>query len=69
MRCQILEGHKGGMKNTYKICVGKPQDVKSHDEDWYMWGGVILDWFIKKQDGMMGTGFSWLKKGSNDELS
>jgi hypothetical protein len=63
MRCQVLEGQKEGISNVYK-----PQDVRSHEEDWHIWGGVTLEWFIKKQDHMMGTGFSWLRRGFIDEI-
>jgi hypothetical protein len=50
---------KGGMRNSYKILVKKPGWKRPLGRHRHRWG-TILKWMLKKQEGILWTGFMWL---------
>ena len=47
----------------YKILVGKPEG-KNHWGDQDVDGRIILRWILRKWEGVVGTGWSWLRIGT-----
>ena len=59
-------GHVSRMeegRGVRKVLVGKP-DGKSHWGDQEVDGRIILRWILRKWDGVVGTGWSWLRIGT-----
>ena len=62
-----LAGHVACMESgrgVHKVLVGKPEGERDHwgDQD-VDGGGVILRWIFRKWEGVVGTGWSWLRTG------
>jgi hypothetical protein len=56
------EGHVariGEKENAYRLLVGKPEGRKTK---------IILGWILDRWDGVMWTGFVWLRIWTNGEL-
>ena len=51
------------VRGVHKVLVGKPEG-KNHWGDQDVDGGVILRWIFRKWDGVVGTGWSWLRIGT-----
>jgi hypothetical protein len=47
-------------RNAYGILVGKPEG-KCQQEDLDVGGRIILIWILEIQDGVVWTGFIWLR--------
>jgi hypothetical protein len=48
---------------VYRVLVGKP-DEKSHWRDQDVDGRIILRWIFRKLEGVVVTGWSWLRIGT-----
>ena len=46
-----------------KVLVGKPEG-KDHWGDQDVGGWIILRWIFRKWEGVVGTGWSWLRMGT-----
>ena len=57
---QILPFDRRGV---YRILVGKPEG-KNHLGDPGVDGRIILRWILRKWEGVVGTGWSWLRIGT-----
>jgi hypothetical protein len=56
-------GAYGGGKRVHRVLVGKPEGKKplgDPDVD----GRIILRWMFRKLEGVVGTGWSWLRIGT-----
>jgi len=59
-------GHVARMgedRGVQRVLVGKPEG-KSHWEDQDVDGRRILRWIFRKLEGVVGTGWSWLRIGT-----
>jgi hypothetical protein len=54
-------GHvtNGVKRNAYRLLVGKLEGRRQEAQD--VGGWIILKWIIERQDGVVWTGFIWLK--------
>jgi hypothetical protein len=52
----------GEGKGVYRVLVGKPEG-KIHWEDPDIDGRIILRWIFRKWEGVVRTGWSWLRIG------
>jgi hypothetical protein len=52
----------GEKRHAYRILVGKPEG-KRPLEDLDVGGQIIVTWILEAQDGMIWTGFMWLRIG------
>jgi len=60
-----LAGHvarMGERRGVHRVLVGKPEG-KSHWGDPDVDGRIILKWIFRKWEGILGTGWSWLRIG------
>ena len=48
---------------VHRVLVGKTEG-KSHWGDWDVDGRIILRWIFRKWEGVVGTGWSWLRIGT-----
>jgi hypothetical protein len=46
----------------------KSQKERDHQEDVEVGGRILLQWILKKYDGLLWTGFIWLKIGTSDGI-
>ena len=51
------------VRGVHKVLVGKPEG-KNHWGDQDVDGRVILRWIFRKWEGVVGTGWSWLRIGT-----
>ena len=61
-------GHVARMeegRGMHKVLVGKPEG-KNHWGDQDVDGRIILKWILRKCEGVVGTGWSWLRIGTVD---
>ena len=59
-------GHVASMekgRGVHKVLVGK-HEGKSHWGDQEVDGRIILRWILRKWEGVVGTGWSWLRIGT-----
>ena len=49
-------------RGVHKVLVGKPEG-KNHWGDEDVGGRIILRWILRKWEGVVGTGWSWLRIG------
>ena len=59
-------GHVARMeegRGVHKVLVGKPEG-KNHWGDQDADGRIILRWIFRKLEGVVGTGWSWLRIGT-----
>jgi hypothetical protein len=52
--------HMGQERGVHRVLVGKPEG-KSHWGDPDIDGRIILRWIFRKLEGVVGTGWSWLR--------
>ena len=50
-------------RGVHKVLMGKPEG-KNHWGDQDVDGRIILRWIFRKWEGVVGTGWSWLRKGT-----
>ena len=50
-------------RGVHKVLVGKPEG-KNHGGDQDVDGRIILRWILRKWEGVVGTGWSWLRIGT-----
>ena len=50
-------------RGVHKVLVGKPEE-KSHLRNQDVDGRIILRWILRKWEGVVGTGWSWLRIGT-----
>ena len=50
-------------RGVHKVLVGKP-DGKNHWGDQDVDGRILLRWILRKWEGVVGTGWSWLRIGT-----
>ena len=56
-------GAYGGDRGVHRVLVGKPEGKRllgDQDVD----GRIILRWIFRKWEGVVGTGWSWLRIGT-----
>jgi hypothetical protein len=53
----------GEERGVHRVLVGKPEG-KSHWGDPDIDGRIILRWMVRKLEGVVGTGWSWLRIGT-----
>ena len=59
-------GHVARMeegRGVHKVLVGKPEG-KDHWGDQDVDGRILLRWILRKWEGIVGTGWSWLRIGT-----
>ena len=49
-------------RGVHKVLVGKPEG-KDHWRDQDVDGRIILRWILRKWEGVVGSGWSWLRIG------
>ena len=67
-RLMRLAGHVAHMeegRGVHKVLVGKPEG-KNHWGDQDVDGKIILRWILRKWEGVVGTGWSWLRIGTGN---
>ena len=47
-------------RGVHRVLVGRPEGKRGPDAD----GGIILRWIFRKWEGVVGTGWSWLRIGT-----
>ena len=52
-------------RGVHKVLVGKPEG-KNHWGDQDVDGRIILRWIFRKWEGVVGTGWSWLRIRTGD---
>ena len=60
------EGHvvrMGEGRGVHRVLVGKPEGKRPLGRHRHRWG-IILRWIFRKWDGVVGTGWSWLRIGT-----
>ena len=56
----------GEDRGVHRVLVGKPEGKSSlGDQD--VDGRIILRWILRKLEGVVGTGWSWLRIGKDGE--
>ena len=66
LRRMRWEGHVARMEEgrvVHKVLVGKPEG-KNHWGELDVDGRIILRWILRKWEGVVGTGWSWLRIGT-----
>ena len=53
----------GEGRGVHRVLVGKPEG-KNHWRDPDVDGRIILRWIFRKWEGVVGTGWSWLRIGT-----
>ena len=53
----------GEDRGVHRVLVGKPEGM-SHGGDQDVDGRIILRWIFRKLEGVLGTGWSWLRIGT-----
>jgi hypothetical protein len=53
----------GEERGAHRVLVGKPEG-KSHWGDPDVDGRIILRWMLRKSEVVVGTGWSWLRRGT-----
>ena len=56
-------GAYGGGEVCTRVLVGKPEE-RDHWGDPDLDGRIILRWIFRKWEGVVGTGWSWLRIGT-----
>jgi len=54
----------GQGRGVYRVLVGKPEGARDHWGDPDADGRIILIWIFRKWEGVVGTGWSWLRIGT-----
>ena len=63
MRWAGLVARMGEDRGVHRVLVGKPEGKRPlGDQD--VDGRIILRWIFRKLEGVMGTGWSWLRIGT-----
>jgi hypothetical protein len=57
----------GENRIAYRILVGEPEG-KNHCEDLDVGGRIILEWILKRYDGVVWNGLIWLRIGTSEGL-
>ena len=60
-------GHVARMgqgRGVYRFLVGKPEGQRDHWGDPDADGRIILRWIFREWEGVVGTGWSWLRIGT-----
>jgi len=57
-------GEYGGGERMHRVLVGKPERERDHWGDPDVDGRIILRWIFRKWEGIVGTGWSWLRIGT-----
>ena len=63
-------GHVARMeegRGVHNVLVGKPDGERDHWGDQDLDGRIILRWIFRKWEGVVGTGWSWLRIGTVGE--
>ena len=50
-------------RGVHKVLVGKPEGKRPLGRPRRRWG-IILRWILRKWEGVVGTGWSWLRIGT-----
>jgi hypothetical protein len=59
----------GEKRNAYRLLVGKPKGKKILGRPRRRWvDNSVLGWILERWDGVMWTGFVWLRIGTGGEL-
>ena len=53
-------------RGVHKVLVGKPEGKRPLGRPRRRWG-IILRWILRKWEGVVGTGWSWLRIGTVGE--
>ena len=59
----LIEALMEKERGVYKVLVGKPEG-KDHWGDQDVDGRIILRWIFRKWEGVVGTGWGWLRIGT-----
>ena len=51
-------------RGVYKVLVGKPEGKRPLGRPRRIDGRIILRWILRKWEGVVGTGWSWLRIGT-----
>ena len=57
----------GEWRVVHRAVVGKPERERDHWGDPDVDGRIILRWIFGKWEGVVGTGWSWLRIGTGGE--
>ena len=52
-------------QSVHRVLVGKPERERGHWGDQDVDGRIILRWIFRKLEGVVGTGWSWLRIGTD----
>ena len=63
MRWAVHVARMGEDRGVQRVLVGKPE-VRGHWGDQDVDGRIILRWIFRKLEGVVGTGWSWLRIGT-----
>ena len=64
MRWAGHAAHMGEDRGVLRVLVGKPEGKRPLGRDQNVNGRIILRWIFRKLEGVMGTGWSWLRIGT-----
>ena len=53
----------GEERDVHRVLVGKPEGKRPLERPRRSWG-IILRWIFRKWEGVVGTGWSWLRIGT-----
>jgi hypothetical protein len=56
-------GAYGGDRGVHRVLVGKPEEKRPLGRPRRRWR-IILIWIFRKLEGLVGTGWSWLRIGT-----
>jgi len=63
MRWARYVARMGQGRGVYRVLVGKPEGKRPVGRPRRRWG-IILRWLFRKWEGVVGTGWSWLRVGT-----